>query len=106
MDELEAKFEEETREICRQARVIRYNPVRFEQMLSEYGALSTARRLLDSDRFHDGFTRLWQEGRLDISLECCVLKPVFRRLFTDQQLNVARRRLRELDFDPTICERE
>ena len=105
MDEIEAKFEEEMREICRQAHAIRYFPRRFEQMLSEHGAVTTARLLLDSNRFHDGFTRLWQERRLDISLECVVLKPIFRGLFTDQQLDLARSRLRELDFDPTSCER-
>ena len=104
MSELESQFEDAMYEICRESRRLRYNPTRFLQMLSEQGALVTAHQLLAADRYHDGFERLWKLRRLDLSLECVVLKPVFRPLFSEEELNVARCRLRKLGFDPTNCE--
>src|ERR687892_419059 len=49
-----------------------YNATRFLQMLSELGGLETARHLLHSDAVSDGFTALWQKGRLDITVEAVV----------------------------------
>lgn len=104
MTELESQLEDAMNEICRESRRLGYIPTRFLQMLSDQGALVTARQLLASDRYHDGFERLWRLRRLDLSLECIVLKPVFRPLFTEKELNVARRRLDDLGFNPTNCE--
>ena len=104
MRRIETEFEKSMHDLCREARSIGYNPVRFQQMLAEHGALSTAHQLLASKVIHDGFTRLWQLNRLDISLECVVLNPAFQPLFGTEELDEARRRLRELRFDPCRCE--
>ena len=104
MNEVEALLEQAMRDACREARAVGYAPVRFEQMLAEQGTVATAHQLLASNRFDDGFTRLWELKRLDISLECLVLRSAYRSLFTAGELDVARRRLRQLDFDPSCCE--
>ena len=51
----EEQFELSAHDICRQSCTLGYSPVRFQQMLSEQGALATARTLLASNRFQDGF---------------------------------------------------
>ena len=104
MTELVSQLEAAMHEIRRESRRLGYVPTRFLQMLNEQGVLVTAHQLLASDRHHDGFTRLWDLRRLALSLECVVLKPVFRPLSTEKELNIARCRLRKLDFDPTNCE--
>ena len=104
MTELASQLEAATHEICRESRSLGFVPTRFLRMPNEQGALLSAHQLLASDRYHDGFTRLWDLRLLDLSLECVVLKPLFRPLFTEKELNVARNRLRKLDFDPTNCE--
>lgn len=104
MQRTEAEFEMAIHDMCREARLIGYNPVRFQQMLAEQGALATGHQLLTSKRFHDGFTRLWHLNRLDISVECVVLNPTFRTLFSTEELGEVRRHLRELGFDPCCCE--
>ena len=104
MRRIEAEFEKALHDLCHEARSIGYNPIRFQQMLAEQGALATAHQLLAPKGFHDGFTRLWELKRLDISLECVVLSPTFRPLFSTEELDEARRRLRELHFDPCRCE--
>ena len=104
MTELASQLEAAMHQICRESRRLGYVPARFLQMLNQQGTLVTAHQLLASDRYRDGFTHPWDLPRLDLSLECVVLKPLFRPLLTEKELNVARCRLRKLDFDPTNCE--
>jgi hypothetical protein len=68
-------------------------------MLSDLGPLETANRLLHSKRPSEGFTALWQWGRLDLTVENVVLKSEFAQLFTDEDRDIARRRLAEYGFE-------
>lgn len=104
METLEEQFKEALYKICDEARQINYRPAQFEQMLHDWGAVATAQRLLGSEPTQYGLDRLWKLRRLDISLECVVLQPEFQPLFTEKQLDVARRRLSERGFNPTLCE--
>lgn len=77
-----------------------YNPTYFRRMLGDLGGVGTAKLLLEPHRSSAyGFERLWELGQLDRSLEFAVLLPWFAELFTDDQLEEARRRLVLLDFD-------
>jgi hypothetical protein len=67
-------------------------------MVSELGGLETARRLLAKPELSDGFTELYLRDRLDLTVEAHVIKPEFRPLFTADELLVAERRLRDLDY--------
>jgi hypothetical protein len=80
-------------------REVGYNPTRFAQMVGELGGLEAARHLLRGRDASDGFTTLWEHGRLDISVEAVVLLPSYHELFTAEQLETARRRLTEHRFD-------
>lgn len=77
-----------------------YTPTYYLQMLQELGALGAARRLLASARVSDGFTALWERGRLDLTVENTMLKPEFAELFADDELETARRRLADYGFIP------
>ncbi len=70
-----------------------YNATRFLQMVSNEGGLKTARKLLATAEPSDGFTVLWENHRLDLTVEFLVLKSEFRSLFTDQEITIARERL-------------
>ena len=74
-----------------------YRPQRFRQMVEEIGGLPAARRLLRSSEHPEGLTRLWECGRLDISMEALVLQEPWRALFTEDELGTARRRLEDLE---------
>lgn len=101
---VEAEFEEALWRSCRESRRLGYKPIAFEIMLGDQGAVETARRLLATFEYQDGFRRLWELRRLDLSLECHVLRPRYRALFTIDELDEARNRLRKLDYDPCCCE--
>lgn len=55
-------------------------------------------RLLAASVVSDGFRALWERGRLDLTVEALVLRPEFRELFDDQELETARTRLEELGY--------
>lgn len=72
-----------------------YNATYFLGMLADHGGQETARRLLHSPAVSEGFTALWERGRLDLTVEAVVLKREFAELFTEDELELARRRLSE-----------
>lgn len=77
-----------------------YNATYFLQLLREHGGVGAARRLLQSgDHYSDGFLRLVEIGELHHSVESHVLRPRFRELFSDLELDEARHRLKAADFD-------
>jgi hypothetical protein len=78
---------------------IGYNPTRFNQMVAEHGGPEAVRLLLKGRDASDGFTTLWEHGRLDMSCEAIALLPWYRDLFSEEELAVARRRLTEHNFD-------
>ena len=91
---------------CRECQAIGDSPTAFKQMMGDMGGTGASKKLLNDNRLHDGFTRLWLLKRLDLTVECQVLNPRFGTLFTDEELDVARNRLRDLAFDPCNCERD
>jgi hypothetical protein len=68
-------------------------------MVVDHGAVEASHWLLTGTRASDGFTRLWEEGRLDLSVEFSVLLPKYHDLFTDDERIEARRRLEQYEFD-------
>ena len=75
-----------------------YDARYFVGMLSTYGGLGTAKRLLATADASSGFTALYERGRLDLIVEAFVIKPEFASLFTDDEIDIARERLRQLGF--------
>ena len=75
-----------------------YNATYFRSMLSQYGPLETARRLLVSPAISDGFAELWERGRLDLTVEAVVSEAVFSELFSEEEIAVARRRLEQFGY--------
>jgi len=92
MDQKE-KFAAEVQAACHESREIGYAPSRFEQMLSDYGAFDTAKRLVISGDLQDGLQKLAALGRLDLSIESIMLRSEFSDLFCKTELEAARWRL-------------
>ena len=105
MKKLEDEFDKAMMDIYKKAKLrCSYNAAYFLQMLYEHRGLETARILLADGKVQYGFTKLWECGCLDITVECLVLNKKFRRLFSDRELETAHLRLCEYGFDPEECE--
>ena len=76
-----------------------YRPSYFLQMLGNYGPIDTAIRLVTALNFHEGFIRLWEFGRLDLTVEAIILRNPYNQLFTEEVLENARERLEQLGYE-------
>lgn len=77
---------------------IGYNARYYIQMVSNRGGLDTAKYLLHTEKPSEGFTHLWKEGRLDLTVEAHVLDPNFDALFDSNDRSVARYRLEQYGY--------
>lgn len=101
MSELEKRFTVAMKEIYTRAdKECGYRATRFLQMLSEYGAVQTAINLVSKHGGTEGFAKLWELGRLDLSVEALVLKSEFQSLFTNETRGICRDRLKEYGYFP------
>ena len=63
--------------------------------LKSYGAIGTAKRLLNTgvENIQSGFIKLWEVNRVDITIEGIVTKEKYRILFDERTINNALERL-------------
>jgi hypothetical protein len=94
-----AAFEQAMKDVyVRAKKEADYTAGYFLTMLSNYGGLGTARRLLASSEVSTGFTALYERGRLDLTVEALVVKPEFASLFSEDEVGTARQRLHQLGY--------
>jgi hypothetical protein len=93
MAPLEDRWHAEMIGIHADARAIGYNASRFIQMVNDQGGVAAAKHLINSTQPSEGFTKLWELQRLDITVEARALQPRYRPLFTPAELATCRRRL-------------
>lgn len=75
-----------------------YNASRFLQILGTKGGVAAAKQLINKPGGTDGFTTLWEHGRLDLSVEAHVLKLEYAELFTDEERRICRERLEQFGY--------
>ncbi|MQA13359.1 MAG: DUF262 domain-containing protein [Pseudonocardiaceae bacterium] len=80
-----------------------YNPRYFRVMITQHGTLGAARRLLAAPAVSDGFVRLWEKQRLDLSVESLATDERFAHLFTEQEQATARQRLDDFGYGPAAA---
>jgi len=92
---LETQFNEAMLDIYRKAKSeAKYNAIRFLQMVTDQGGIETAHILINSPTVSDGYTALWERGRLDLTVESMILEnEKFHELFSEEELAICRERL-------------
>ena len=78
-----------------------YNASIFLNMLFDKGGLATAKQLINNPQVSDGYTALWERGRLDITVEAIVVEnSEFHPLFTEDEIIRAKKRLEKYNYRP------
>jgi hypothetical protein len=81
----------------------RYNAPRYFQLLADHPGLETARILLHAHSVSYDYITLWECGRLDLTVEALIHEhPEFHPLFTDEEREIAWKRLVEYEYSPVI----
>ncbi|GIW82840.1 MAG: hypothetical protein KatS3mg105_4647 [Gemmatales bacterium] len=101
---IEEQFDAAMLEIYRRAKSeANYNATRFFQMLAEHRGLETARRVLHAEGVSEGYTAMWECGRLDLTAEALIYDhPEFHSFFTEEELEIARSRLAAYKYQPIV----
>ncbi len=108
VSDLEKAFDQAMLTIYRRAKAeAGYRASAFLAMLNARGGLSTARQLINSPRPSEGYTRLWERGRLDLTVEATVIDdPKWHPLFQPEELDRARKRLRDYHYQASTVNTE
>lgn len=72
----------------------------FLRGVRNHGGPYYAHQLLRREGTTEGFQRLKQEGRLDLTMEALVLRPEYTELFADEERRIAAHRLAEAGYQP------
>lgn len=75
-----------------------YTPNDLLGMLNSQGGFQSASQLLSGKNISQGFTRLYVEGRLDLSIEALVLESKWRDYFESILLETAAKRLKQARY--------
>jgi hypothetical protein len=102
MQDISKQFDRAMFEIYRRAKVeAGYTATIFLGMLNDRGGLATAKYLINSDKPSDGYTALYERGRLDLTLEAHVVEnSKWHCLFTPDEMNKALKRLQAYRYQP------
>jgi len=92
-DALEKKLYDELIQNAKECKKLGYNPMDFLEMLHQLGVLGTARKLINAPTVSSGYSKLFELGRLDLTLEAVMLKPDYSELLTADELKICENRL-------------
>lgn len=100
MDLLEKKFESEMSNIYnRLKKELNYNASRFNQLIINKGGLIAAKELISKKNMSYGIETLWENNRLDLSVEALVLRPEYEKLFTNEERENCIKKLKDLNYN-------
>lgn len=99
---LQDQFEGAMFDIYRRAKAeAGYPATIFLQMLTRRGGLDTAKYLINQPLESDGYTHLYQRGRLDLTVEAVVVEQAqWHPLFAAEEIERARTRLMKFGYNP------
>jgi len=100
MKDLEKQFDLAMLEIYTRAKSeIKYNATAFFQLLKTRGGLGTAKYLINATRPSDGYTKLYELGRLDLTVEAMIVDDeMWHDLFDQEEIEKAKRRLKTYHY--------
>lgn len=75
-----------------------YVASRFIQLVGEKGGLLAAKQLILKDEGTNGFAKLWELGRLDLSVEKLVLEDEYAVLFSEEEKSICKSRLKKYGY--------
>ena len=68
-------------------------------MLFEHRGVETAKRLIHSSKVSDGYTALWERGRLDLTVEALISdNEKWQPLFSAEEIAICRKRLKQYEY--------
>lgn len=74
------------------------NPTHFLKNLSTLGGVQAAKIMIAKNSDFETFTKLWEKKKLGLSVEAQVIKSDYRELFTEEEVKICVKRLRDYGY--------
>lgn len=84
----------------RTAKEVKYKPTRRLDLINKYGGYEAAIKMLPTDSNTFDFTLLWENERLDLSIEALITKERYQNLFPKEVVDFCQKRLDEYNYAP------
>lgn len=97
LQQLQKELHNELLNAAKEAKSIGYNPTLFNRMIANEGGYGVAKKLIH--KTSTGFEKLWELKRLDLSTEAVILQSRFKVLFSQEEINIAKTRLKEFGYE-------
>ena len=96
---LENKFNQEIMDSIEETKKLGYVPTRFIQMLQKVNgnAYELAMSIASKD-VTLGLEKLWEKGRLDLTMEAIIIKPEYQELFPLEMIDICRKKLEKFGY--------
>jgi len=95
-------FEQRIQETIREMMTLGYKPQAFITMMITDGTVNAVKKLINSSKIPDGFVKLWEMNRLDLSVENIIQEIEWEELFTEDERNKAKKRLKDYGYCNTV----
>lgn len=79
---------------------LKYKSPRLLEMMNKYGGYEAVIKILPTDAHTFDFTLLWEQERLDLSIEALVTKERYKALFPEEVVTFCQKRLDEYNYAP------
>ena len=76
-----------------------YKPQIFITMCLDEGAVNASKNVINSEKVTEGFTKLWNLGKLKLSVENIIQEPEWHELFSDEERKKSKKRLKDYNFE-------
>ena len=84
----------------RTVKELKYKSPRLLEMMNKYGGYEAVIKILPTDAHTFDFTLLWEQERLDLSIEALVTKERYKTLFPEEVVTFCQKRLDEYNYAP------
>jgi hypothetical protein len=96
---IKMKFEQRVQKSIKEMIAIGYRPqALITMMMRPEGSVNAVKQLINSEKIPEGFTKLWELKRLDLSMENIIQENEWHELFTEDERNKAKKRLKDYGF--------
>ena len=79
---------------------LKYKPTRLMDYINKYGGYEAAVKYITTENNVQDFAVLWENQRLDLSVEALITKPTYRVLFLVEVLDFCDRKIAEYSYAP------
>lgn len=106
-DQLKKAFHQEMINLCkRRNQELKYKSTRLLDFINKYGGYEAAVKYITTESNVQDFAILWENERLDLSVEALITKPLYTSLFLEDIVTYCDQKLKQYSYAPNKIEEE